>query len=153
MKKSVKLSDSVHVLVLIATDPFNNLTSARLAESIKTNPSFVRQIMSKLKQAGIIESVPGHPQPHLATDSKNISLLDIYHAVEGNEPVLHLDTDINPECGPGVNIQLSLKAYYQDIQKNVEQQMKKITLQDIISNYQNRLKDPKSDYLQLIANK
>lgn len=151
MKKSSKLSDSVHVLVLIQLDPFHNLTSARLAESIKTNPSFIRQIMSKLKQAGIIESVAGHPQPRLTAEPKNISLLDVYHAVEGNEPVLHLDTDINPECGPGINIQLSLKDYYQDIQKNIEQQMEKITLQDVIDNYENRLENPQSDYLELIA--
>jgi len=153
MKKSAKLSDSVHALVLIATDPFHNLTSARLAESIKTNPSFVRQIMSKLKQAGIIESVTGHPQPHLAMDAKDISLLDIYHAVEGNSHLLQLDTNINPECGSGVNIQLSLKECYQEIQKTVEKQMAAISLQDIIDNYENRLDNPKMDYLQLIADK
>ncbi|WP_125715017.1 Rrf2 family transcriptional regulator [Companilactobacillus kedongensis] len=153
MKKSVKLSDSVHALVLISTDPFHNLTSARLAESIKTNPSFVRQIMSKLKQAGIIESVTGHPQPKLAIDPKSISLLDIYRAVEGDAPLLQLDTNINPECGPGVNIQLSLKDYYNVIQQNIEKQMAAIDLQSIIDNYEKRLENPKSDYLQLIADK
>jgi len=153
MKKSVKLSDSVHALVLIATDPFHNLTSARLAESIKTNPSFVRQIMIKLKKAGIIESVTGHPQPHLALDAKKISLLDIYRAVEGDTPLLQLDTNINPECGPGVNIQLSLKDYYGEIQKNIEKQMAAVSLKNIIDNYEQRLDNPKEDYLQLITNK
>ncbi|WP_048706006.1 hypothetical protein [Companilactobacillus ginsenosidimutans] len=96
MKKSAKLSDSVHTLVLITLDPFKNLSSERL---------------------------------------------------------LHLDTDIKPECGPGVNIQLSLKDYYGEIQKNLENELKSITLKDIIDSYEKRIEDPKSDYLELIKEK
>ena len=28
-----------------------------------------------------------------------ITMLDIYRAVEGEKPLLHLDIDTNPECG------------------------------------------------------
>ena len=33
-------------------------------------------------------------------------------AIEGNKPLLHLDTHTNPECGIGINIQYSLQEYY-----------------------------------------
>ncbi|MDO5145713.1 MAG: Rrf2 family transcriptional regulator [Eubacteriales bacterium] len=135
MKYSTKLSDAIHILVLIALNPLENLTSAAFANSIKTNPAFVRQIMGLLKKGGIITSVPGHPTPALAREPENITLFSIYKAVEGDKPLLHLDTHTNPECGVGVNIQYSIQQYYNFVQDAAEQKMKDITLQDIIKNY------------------
>ena len=66
---------------------------------------------------------------------EKISILDIYHAVEGNIPLLHLDTNINPECGIGVNVQLALQTFYEDIQKITECAMADITLADVIKKY------------------
>ena len=49
MKYSTKLSDAVHVMVLIAINQEKSLSSASIAESVHTNPGFVRQLMLKLK--------------------------------------------------------------------------------------------------------
>ena len=57
MKYSTKLSDTVHVMVLIAINQENSLSSASIAESIHTNPGFVRQLMLKLKKAELMTSV------------------------------------------------------------------------------------------------
>ena len=51
MKYSTKLSDTVHVMVLIAINQEKSLSSASIAESVHTNPGFVRQLMLKLKKA------------------------------------------------------------------------------------------------------
>ena len=53
-------------------------------------------------------------------------------------PLLHLDTHTNPECGVGINIQLSLQGFYNEIQKDAEEKMNTITLQDIIDAYYQR---------------
>ncbi len=140
MKYSTKLSDAIHILVLIAIQPPEELSSAAIAKSIATNPAFVRQIMSSLKKAGLIDSVPGHPQPTLKKEACQMSMFDIYHAVEGDKPLLHLDTHTNRECGIGVGIQVALKDYYDEIQQLAELRMKQITLQNIIDTY-NRNKD------------
>ena len=60
MKYSTKLSDTVHVMVLIAINQEKSLSSASIAESVHTNPGFVRQLMLKLKKAGLMTSVAGH---------------------------------------------------------------------------------------------
>lgn len=135
MKYSSKLSDAVHILVLIALNPLENLSSTTIAKSIHTNPAFVRQLMSLMKKSEIISSVHGHAMPSLTKDPSDISLLDIYKAVEGNKPLLHLDTHTNPECGVGVNIQYSLQDYYNDIQYTVDKKMEEIKLSDIIENF------------------
>ena len=66
-------------------------------------------------------------------------MLDIYKAVEGDKPLLHLDTHTNPECGIGVNIQLALQSFYDKVQKDAENSMAGISLSDIIRGYYQRI--------------
>ena len=108
------------------------------ALEIVKNPAFVRQIMMKLKKAGLMSSINGHAKPSLAKPAEEITLLDIYKAVEGNKPLLHLDTHTNPECGVGINIQLALQEYYNEIQRGTETHMSGISLQDIIGLYRKK---------------
>lgn len=138
MKYSTKLSDAMHILAFIALIEDQELSSSVIATSIQTNPAYVRQLMSKLKAAGIINSKRGQATPTLAEEPKDITLLEVYRAVEGNKPLLHLDAHTNPECGVGVNIQLALGEYYKQIQGNVENEMKTITLQNLIDSYNKR---------------
>lgn len=139
MKYSTRLSDAVHVLVLIALNPLGDLSSGAIANSVHTNPGFIRQIMMALRRAGIISSVAGRARPSLTKAPREVTLLHVYKAVEGEKPLLHLDTHINPECGVGVNIQHALRDYYTRVQNAAEKEMDGITLQDIITAYQNRL--------------
>ena len=83
-------------------------------------------------------SVAGHARPSLSKPADQITLLDIYKAVEDEKPLLHLDTHTNPDCGIGINIQLSLQGFYDEIQKTAEGKMNTITLQDIINTYYQR---------------
>ena len=141
MKYSVKLSHAVHILVFIYLSEGVPLSSNKIAESIHTNPGCVRQIMSALRKAELIKSVTGHPKPELAKAPEAISLLDVYKAVEGDKPLLHLDTHTNPECSVGVNIQLALQSFYDKVQKDTEESMSKIHLNDIIDEFHERIKN------------
>lgn len=135
MKYSTKVSDAVHILVLIALNPMGNLTSTTIAESVHTNPGFIRQIMMSLRKGGLIISSAGRAKPELTKQPKDMTIYDIYKAIEGDKPLLHLDTHTNPACGVGMNIQFSLQDYYDQIQIAAETEMKKITLQDVIDGY------------------
>lgn len=141
MKFSTKLSDAVHIMVFIKVNPSLDLSSIAIAKSIHTNPGYVRQIMMKLKKAGLISSTRGKAKPELMRDSKEISLLDVYRAIEGSNPLLHLDTHTNPECAAGINIQLALQKYYDEIQQTAEEEMAKITLSDIIEEFYQKIAD------------
>ena len=61
MKYSTRLSDAVHILAFIALYPNCDLTSNKLAESIQTNPAYVRQLMSALRKGGLLVSVKDIP--------------------------------------------------------------------------------------------
>ena len=152
MKYSTKLSDTLHILVFLSlvTDP--RLTSARIAESVKTNPAYIRQLMSALKAAGIISNTQGQANASLLRSPDEITMLDVYHAVEGNKPLLHLDVDTNPECGVGINIQLAIADFYRDVQQVAEQKMNEITLQNIIEQYYKKLEQLNLSHEQLSQN-
>ena len=139
MKNSTKLSDAVHILAFIALHPRESLTSEKIAESIQTNPAYVRQLMSILRRGGLLTSVRGHPQPALAKEPCQITLLDAYQVVERGKPLLCQDTHTNPACGVGVNIQLVLRDCYDLVQHQAEEAMRSITLQEILDRYEEKL--------------
>lgn len=135
MKYSTRLSDALHILVFVALYD-GSVSSAQIAESVHTHPSFVRQIVSKLKAAGIVTGMRGKPCTTLARPKEDISMLDVYMAVEGDKSLLHLDIHTNPECGVGVNIQYAIGEYYEDIQRAASEEMARISLADIIARYE-----------------
>ena len=90
------------------------------------------------KKSGTYDQCSRTCPPSLSKPAEQITLLDIYKAVEGDKPLLHLDTHTNPDCGVGINIQLSLQGFYNEIQKDAEEKMNTITLQDIIDTYYQR---------------
>ncbi len=139
MKYSTRLSDAVHILVFIHQSSSPTVTSSDIARSIQTNPSYVRQIMAQLKATGLISSSRGQATPELGKAPQETTLLEIYKSVEKDKPLLHLDTHTNPECGVGINIQLALADFYKQIQHDIENSMRKITLQDIIDAYLQRI--------------
>ncbi len=139
MKYSRKLSDTIHTLAFICLGEKEHLTSARIAESVKTNPAYIRQLMMALKNAGLISNTRGQANACLMRPADQITMLDIYRAVEGEKPLLHLDIDTNPECGVGIHVQLAIGDFYKEIQEAAEQKMREITLRDIIDRYHEKL--------------
>ena len=139
MAYSTKLSDALHVLVFIETRQGEDLSSDAIARSLACNPSSVRQMMGKLRRAGLIASVTGHAKPQLANDPTHITMLDVYRAVEGDKPLLHLDTHTNPECGVGVNVQIVIGELFDDVQRRAEEAMASVTLAEVIRRFEQRV--------------
>lgn len=139
MAYSTKLSDALHLLVFVATGQGGDLSSDAIAKSLACNPSSVRQLMSKLRRGGLLSSVAGHARPTLARKPCDISMLDVYRAVEGDKPLLHLDTHTNPACGVGVNVQFVIGERFAEVQSAAEHAMAATSLESIIEQYLSRV--------------
>lgn len=131
MKYSHKLSDAIHVLTYIDIFKDGDLSSSAIADSIESNPSLVRRSMAQLTKKGLLVSQPGTVRVKLARPSDEISLLDIYQAIDEVHELLHVDTQTNLDCPVGRNIQPVLRDFYDQIQKAAEQKMAAIKLSDI----------------------
>lgn len=133
MRYSHKLSDAVHILAYINIYHGTDLASATIATSVMANPAMVRRLMGDLRRAGLLVTQPGAAQPRLARDPKTITLLDIYQALSDEGPLLHIDDETNPACIVGGNIQATLTAAYQRVQRAAEAAMAEQTLADLIA--------------------
>lgn len=138
MHFSTRTADAVHILVLIALSE-GSISSREIAKSTASSPSHIRSLMSLLSRAGIILSSQGKAAPALARKAEDITLLQIYQAMEGGTPLLHLDTHVNEECAAGMYIQQALQGCYDEIQNRFEAELAGITLADLIKRYAARL--------------
>ncbi|WII70814.1 Rrf2 family transcriptional regulator [Bdellovibrio sp. 22V] len=77
-----RFSVSVHIMTVLAYHKDEMMTSEELASSIRTNPTVIRRLVSKLVDAGLVDSFKGKAGGvRLAGSAKEISLKDIYEAI------------------------------------------------------------------------
>lgn len=134
MKISTRFSDSIHILAFIYIYKGKiPLTSKVIAGSIETSPVMVRQLMSELRKAGLLLTTHGAADPKLAKSIDQITLLDVYLAVEKEKPLFEIDHDTNPQCIVGGNIQATLEHYYGEAETAAKAKLNQITLSDVIN--------------------
>ena len=134
MQITSRLTMAAHMVSAI--DYFKDMqpvTSSFLAKSIGTSPVMVRTIMGMLKEAGIISSSKGKRGIDLARPLKDITLLDLWRAVDTTEAdsLFHFHESPSPLCPVGRNIHAILDDKFSDIQRAMEAEMRKYTLEDI----------------------
>lgn len=134
MRVSTKFSDAIHILSFIYI--YKNkiqLSSDNIARSVEISPVMVRKLMSQLKKAGLLETTHGSANPQLAQPIEDISLLDIFLAVEDNRHLFTIDYETNPQCVVGGNIQTALEKYYNEAEIAAKAKLEQIKLADVIN--------------------
>lgn len=135
MQISSRFTIAVHVLICI--ENFKNeykVTSDFLAGSVNVNPVVIRRLLQQLKRAELITVKRGSGGTDISKPLGEITLLDVYNAVECVEDgkLFHFHENPNPLCPVGKNIHAILDVRLEEIQKAMEREMKSITLQDIM---------------------
>lgn len=136
MQISSRFTIAVHILICIET--FKNdykITSDFLASSVNVNAVVIRRLLQQLKKAGIINVKRGSGGAEMARSPEEITLLDIYNAVECVEEgrLFHFHENPSQECPVGKNIHAVLDVRLEEIQKAMEREMRSISIQDIIN--------------------
>ncbi len=130
---STKYSVSIHILSLIALKKEQAITSDYIAGSVNTNPALVRRLMSALKRAGLIKSQTKIGVMGLTRQPDEISLLQIFKAVEKEQRLFAIHTDTNHNCPVGASIGNVLEYINQQVQSGFEKELDSIHLSDIIN--------------------
>lgn len=132
---SSRFTIAIHIFACI--DTFKNdykVTSEFLAGSINVNPVVIRRILQQLKAAGLVTVARGSGGAAIAKPLEQITFLDIYYAVEciDHGELFHFHENPNEKCPVGKNIHNILDGKLQQIQLAMEEEMKKITLKDVM---------------------
>lgn len=133
MQFSSRLTIATHILLCIEIfkDDYK-VTSNFLAGSINVNPVIIRNVLGLLSSAGIVEIKAGVGGASLAKSPDEITLLDIFKAVEKEESLFHFHENPNPQCPVGRNVHNIMDSKLDTIQSAVENELSKITLSQLI---------------------
>lgn len=125
---------AVHLMAALGYRYGRDTTSAQLATSVNTGPSFVRRTLAKLSRAGLVKTATGKTGAcWLAKDPKNISLLDIYRAVDAPKAFsIHHYTEYKA-CPVSCHIKEALDKALAKTQKAMETSLDDISLSQIVS--------------------
>lgn len=123
-------------VILICIETFKEdykITSDFLASSVNVNPVVIRRLLQQLKKAGIINVKRGSGGAYIEKPLDEITLLDVYNAVEciDNGNLFHFHENSNSRCPVGRNIHSVLDRRLDSIQQAMEREMSSVTLQDI----------------------
>lgn len=146
MSISSRFAVGIHILSLIEFNKDGVSSSEYLAGSVNTNPAVIRKIMGMLKKAGLIEVHPGIAGASLAKDLSDITLLDVYRAVNvvQDKELFSIHENPNPECPVGRNIQNTIGPLFSDAQSALEKALGNVTIEDVVKDIVEKEKINKS---------
>ncbi len=137
-----KFSVAVHLLILIS-ESHKPLNSEQMAESVGTNSSYVRKILSLLKRGGIVEGHKGVSGYTLTAVPNQLTLLAVYLAVTEEQKIHLFDVHQNPndKCIVGRHIKPMLGGMFGRIEKSFAELLDTKTLADCIAEIRNEIEN------------
>ncbi|MBS7525316.1 Rrf2 family transcriptional regulator [Fusibacter paucivorans] len=129
---SSKFTVSIHILSMIALSDGKPITSEYIAGSINTNSALIRRLMSLLKKADLITTQTKVGATGLAKPSEQISLSEVFKAVERETTLFAIHEDTNRDCPVGARIGKVLANVNDQVQSQVDLTLSSIHLSDIL---------------------
>lgn len=140
MFQNTHFSMALHVLTALAHRQGETLTSAALAESVGTNPAFLRALLGRLKTAGLIDITMGKGGgAFLARRPNQISLRDVYLAVH-NGPAMHKHECDGRRCAVAQGMRPILDDLEDDLESVVQSRLARTSVADVLKDVQNRVR-------------
>ena len=135
MKISSRFTVAVHILSLVAIERSELCTSEWIADSVNTNPVVIRRLTGKLREAGLVQVRRGVGGATLQKSLDQITLLDVYRAVEVVEEgeLFQMHEKPNPNCPVGANIEAVLELILLRAQEAMESVLGEITMEELVN--------------------
>jgi Rrf2 family protein len=136
MRQDNKLSRTLHVLLHMARHD-KVYTSEQIAMMLGTNSAVVRRTLAGLREAGFVTSVKGHHGGwRIAVAMRDISLLDIYHAVGVKQLFSIGGGDEHPECAVEAAVNQALGNVLEEAEQALLLRFSEISLQDLSEGFE-----------------
>lgn len=134
MSLSSRFAVGIHILSLLEINKNEVNSSEFIASSVNTNPAVIRKIMGMLKKAGLVNVRPGIAGAELNKALSDITLLDVYKAVNvvQEKELFGMHEDPNPNCPVGRNIQETVGTLFSTAQLALEKALSNVTIEDVV---------------------
>lgn len=130
MRTSQEFSVAIHAMLMLNNLPDEKVTSEDISTSSGCNPTNVRKIFAKLRGAGLIVTKSGNGRTVLAKPAEDITLWDIYSAIEGASAgeLFRIHNCADSTCKVGSHMAELLAPHYQRITDAMRAEMSSVTL-------------------------
>lgn len=130
MRTSTQFTVSVQILLLVAASKGRKLTSDSLSQSTGSNPVMVRQLFGKMKRAGLLEVSAGKGSILLARSPAEITLWDVFSAVEcgGWSNMIAFHPKLDETCGLGGPFRRVMAAHLDKAVLALRKSLERVTL-------------------------
>ncbi|MDQ0198661.1 Rrf2 family transcriptional regulator [Neobacillus ginsengisoli] len=134
MSISSRFAVGIHILSLLEINNNGVNSSEFIAGSVNTNPVVIRKIMGMLKNAGLVKVRPGIAGAELAKELSDITLLDVYKAVNvvQEKELFSVHESPNPTCPVGRNIQDAIVPLLSVAELALEKALGNVTIEDVV---------------------
>lgn len=145
MRMSTQFTVSVQMLLLIMVLDDRKVTSEMVSKSTGGNPVMVRQLFGKLKEAGILNVSAGRGATVLAKKPSEISLWDIYMAVEeySSSELFKFHPKISEGCNIGRFFKEILGNHLDEAIHAMADKMSKVSLAQLLEEWESVNKESK----------
>ena len=135
MATNTQFSIAVHLMIALGFNGCGKqVTSSHLAASINTSPSFVRRILAKLSKANLVSTTTGKSGfCLLAKRAEDISLLEIYKAVDAPLTFAIHDYPVQSHCFVSTNIESVMQKVLERAQNSFEGNLAETNLAEVIA--------------------
>lgn len=133
MSIDTRFSSALHFLILVS-ESLEPMSSAQIANSLGTNPSYVRKLATYLKKADLIESHQGVPGFSLKKPASEITFLEIMKATMDTDSFHLFEIHKNPNdaCMVGSHIRPVLSNIFGQLDESAQDLLQHQSLQGCI---------------------
>ena len=136
---STRFAVGVHVLAVLAVHDGETLPSAFLAESVNTNPTFIRHVLGKLRKARLVRCTLGKTGgARLAQPARSIRLDRVYRATESQPAVALHHSEPDRSCPVGRDIRRVLGGITTRAQSSLLRELRRFTVADVVAGLRRR---------------
>ncbi|MDM9558756.1 Rrf2 family transcriptional regulator [Bordetella petrii] len=135
MRTDSRLSRMLHVLLHMARAE-QPLTSEQIGRMLGTNAAVVRRTMAGLRKAGYVQSEKGHNGGwRIACDLRQVTLLDIHHAVGGPRIFAIGPDHDHPDCAVERAVNAALADALRQAEALLIERLGAVTLADLAGDF------------------
>lgn len=132
MSRSTKLASASYILSFVASRAPDLVTSDTIANAVQDHPTRVRQLISTLVKADLVHSIRGaNGGVVLAREPGQITLRQVYEAVEDQAMVSMPQKGGYRGWGPGCHVHDVLTGLYDDVEAHFRRRLGAITIEDL----------------------
>lgn len=127
-----RFSIGVHILSLLGAERDAEHTSEWMAGSVGVNPVVVRNVTGMLRRAGLVRTQQGVAGTRLARPLSQVTLLDVYRAVEDETSLFSVHPRPNPKCPVGARIEGTLREVFADAENAMHAKLAETTMEQLV---------------------